>query len=160
MLWLTATATDVTGSITRQSYIFFWNLPNNVMEFYIFLHPKWGSEFFRYLRHKDKEHKGIIRNLVRRNVVYVVADQGERQRGQHIPITECLHVLRLFVFRRLSDLNPSAIKVHRSSSERVEVRLNISVVAPLWGWAKATPKPKAFTRRPAPIENPERKLRL
>ena len=49
---------------------------------------------------------------------------------------------------------------YRINSPIVVLKLNIMVVAPVWGCAKATPNPNAFTRRPAPIEKPDRKLRL
>lgn len=69
MLWLTATATDVTGSITRQSYIFFGNLPNNVMEFYIFLHPKWENLFGYALKKSNDNSQCRIRSKTKRQKI-------------------------------------------------------------------------------------------
>ena len=40
------------------------------------------------------------------------------------------------------------------------VKLNMKVVAPVWGRAKAAPKPKALTFKPPPTESPDMKSRL
>lgn len=47
-----------------------------------------------------------------------------------------------------------------SSSPIEVVRLNMKVDAPVWGRAKAAPKPKALTFKPPPIDRPDMKSRL
>ena len=49
---------------------------------------------------------------------------------------------------------------HFMSSPIEVVRLNMKVEAPVWGRAKAAPKPKALTFSPPPIESPDMKSRL
>lgn len=52
------------------------------------------------------------------------------------------------------------VEAYLRSSPMLVVRLTIKVDAPVWGRAKAAPKPKARTLRPAPTERPDMKSRL
>lgn len=52
------------------------------------------------------------------------------------------------------------VEAYLRSSPILVVRLTIKVEAPVWGRAKAAPKPKARTLRPAPTERPDMKSRL
>ena len=69
MLWLTATATDVTSSITRQSYIFLGNPPNKTMVFYVFLHLKWENLFGCALKKSNDNSQCRIRSKTKRQKI-------------------------------------------------------------------------------------------
>lgn len=50
--------------------------------------------------------------------------------------------------------------IYLTNSPMEVVRLNMKVVAPVCGRAKAAPNPKALTFKPPPTERPDMKSRL